>query len=548
MGPEAQKAWGAYYTDPAVAMFLVRWALRSPTDRVLDPGCGDGVFLRAAAEHLGALGSCPASRITGVEADPQVHRETSRTLCLGGILPPDALICDDFFALHPAKLGRFTAVVGNPPFIRYQRFNGARRSLALKRAFEAGVELTALTSAWAPFIIHAATFLDPGGRLATVAPAELCHAAYARPVLHFLRQRFCHVRVLTFAKRLFPHLNEDTVLVLGEGYGQAGSNLRLVSLHDMSSLSQADAMSLDGCPVDIQRVERGLIRPIAYLLPPQVRQLYQKLSRHPRVIRLETVAAAGIGYVTGDNEFFHLSASEVHQLRISSKLLSPAICRGAWLTGLAFTKRDWNRLDREGRKAWLLNLAGVRGPLPKWVLEYLRAGERRKIHMAYKCRVRDPWYAVPHVSVPDLFLTYMANLRPILALNRAKAVAPNTLLCVKLDPMTKVSGGALAAAWWTSLTALSTELEGHSLGGGMLKLEPGEAGRVLLPLPPFLSQLSRARKLVADLDTLVRLEAYEEALDLGDEQILRRGLGLSKGDCALLRQGLTFFVNRRRSR
>jgi hypothetical protein len=28
---------------------------------------------------------------------------------------------------------------------------------------------------------------------------------------------------------------------------------------------------------------------------------------------------------------------------------------------------------------------------------------------------------------------------------------------------------------------LSSELEGHPLGGGMLKLEPREAGRLLLP-------------------------------------------------------------------
>ena len=35
--PPRAKALGAYYTDGAVADFLVRWAVRSPADRVLDP-------------------------------------------------------------------------------------------------------------------------------------------------------------------------------------------------------------------------------------------------------------------------------------------------------------------------------------------------------------------------------------------------------------------------------------------------------------------------------------------------------------------------------
>jgi adenine-specific DNA-methyltransferase len=47
----AQKIRGAVYTPPRVAAALVRWAVRSPTDRVLDPACGEGVFLAIASPH-----------------------------------------------------------------------------------------------------------------------------------------------------------------------------------------------------------------------------------------------------------------------------------------------------------------------------------------------------------------------------------------------------------------------------------------------------------------------------------------------------------------
>ncbi|GEM_PF-4231526 len=41
---ETQKRLGAYYTDELVADLLVAWAVRQPTDCVIDPGFGAGVF------------------------------------------------------------------------------------------------------------------------------------------------------------------------------------------------------------------------------------------------------------------------------------------------------------------------------------------------------------------------------------------------------------------------------------------------------------------------------------------------------------------------
>lgn len=39
-----RKQLGAYYTDAAVAEFLVRWAVGSGRETVLDPSFGGGVF------------------------------------------------------------------------------------------------------------------------------------------------------------------------------------------------------------------------------------------------------------------------------------------------------------------------------------------------------------------------------------------------------------------------------------------------------------------------------------------------------------------------
>jgi adenine-specific DNA-methyltransferase len=49
----SRKSLGAYYTPEPVVETLVRWVVRSPSDRMLDPACGDGRFL---ATHTNSLG------------------------------------------------------------------------------------------------------------------------------------------------------------------------------------------------------------------------------------------------------------------------------------------------------------------------------------------------------------------------------------------------------------------------------------------------------------------------------------------------------------
>jgi hypothetical protein len=46
---------------------------------------------------------------------------------------------------------------------------------------------------------------------------------------------------------------------------------------------------------------------------------------------------------------------------------------------------------------------------------------------------------------------------------------------------TRMAAGDLLAVWESAFVKLSCEIEGHPLGGGMLKLEPREASRILLP-------------------------------------------------------------------
>lgn len=115
-GKSSRKELGAYYTDAAVAGFLVRWAVVAGTETVLDPSCGEGVFLAAAAERINSLGGDPARQVYGVEIDEVAHRRVASRSRTG--VPQAALLHADFFQLRPGELPAVDAVVGNPPFIR----------------------------------------------------------------------------------------------------------------------------------------------------------------------------------------------------------------------------------------------------------------------------------------------------------------------------------------------------------------------------------------------------------------------------------------------
>lgn len=542
---EAAKVMGAYYTDAAVARFLVCWALRAPHETLADPAFGGGVFLAAASEHLQRLGGHPGQQIYGVEIDPAVRQHTAAVLEAHFSIPAQHLFCANFFELKPPDL-RVDCMVGNPPFIRYQRFGGMAREKALRRAAEQGVELSKLAGSWAAFVVHAAAFLRPGGRLGMVIPAELGHAAYARPVLEYLAETFKQVSLITFREKLFPHLSQDVLLLLAEGWqerAESGSHFALLDLRSAADLETRQLPYASKAALEVFALTSGRERLPLYWIPPAARELYRGLRDAPQTFRLGQVADVGIGYVTGNNDFFHLSPAQAEQWNIPQAFLKPAVRRGGALRGLRFTEADWNKAVQKGEAGFLLHLP-PEAELPPGVRQYLRQGQINRVHLAYKCRARQPWYSVPHVHRPDAFLSYMSGHSPHLVANEVGAVAPNSLHVVRLKATTPLSAKALAALWQTSLTRLSVELEGHAMGGGMLKLEPGEAKRVVLAMA---LNTTRLEALANELDSLLKNGQVDQAQTLADRVVLLEGLGLTQQEVTTL-SGASQYLRLRRQR
>jgi adenine-specific DNA methylase len=543
------KDLGAYYTATNVAEFIVRWAIRSPSERIFDPSFGGGVFLDAACRQIKKMGGNTGLSVFGAELDPSTFGRTFLALQREYGVPKKNLIRGDFFSLQGIEFA-LDAIVGNPPFIRYQRFSGPSRDRAIEVASAAGVKLSELCSSWAPFVVHSANLLQPHGRLGFVVPSEIMHAAYARPVLDFLTRIFSQLTFLTFRQRLFPDINQDTLLLLAEDKNPGTTaRIKLREINDAQEL--AGIPTGDGKPMatrnlSLANVIRGTDRFLKHLLPKKVQGLYDDLSRHPKVLRLGQIADVGIGYVTGGNDFFHLTKAAVAQWDIPKEYLRLAVCRGRALDGLRLTCADWERLEKSGDAAFLLHIRDQVPSAHRGLSAYIQHGEAAGIHQTFKCRTRTPWYRVPHVHLPDAFLAYMSGLFPRLVVNQAAAVAPNTLHVVRIHPLAAIEPQRLAIGWQSSLTHLSAEIEGHAMGGGMLKLEPTEAARVLVALPDGSTiSLSHHTEI---LDLLLRNNQADAVQAAVDRMILIDAIGLSVADCKLLRQTTQWLRSRRMPR
>jgi hypothetical protein len=70
------------------------------------------------------------SQVFGVEIDEGVHAQVTFNLAQKYRIRIEQLIRSDFFGIHRGFAPHMSAIIGNPPFIRFQRFQSRERDRA----------------------------------------------------------------------------------------------------------------------------------------------------------------------------------------------------------------------------------------------------------------------------------------------------------------------------------------------------------------------------------------------------------------------------------
>ena len=544
------KLRGGYYTPAAVSRFLAQWAVRSPADRVLEPSCGDGSICVPSVERLLALAgssNTPPGEIVGIELHEEEANKAEvkiRAASRGRVRA--TVLAADFFAqaeswgvAEPllAPLQAFDAVIGNPPFVRYQDFLERHRKVAFRLMQAAGLNPNRLTNAWVPFLVVGAKLLRPDGRLAMVIPAELLQVSYAAEIRQFLSDFFAQITLITFRELLFGKVQQNVVLLLADRRAGSFHGIRAIELESAECLTAEGIGVSADCTNELDHSTEKWTR---YFLSPKQLGLIRRIEADPRIRSFGEYASVDVGVVTGENDFFVINDETARRLGIAGAM-KPLISRTAQLQGVRVDKAEWQKARSDQARVLLFSPAD-RDPstLPRKVREYIERGEEQGVHKGYKCRIRKRWYVVPSQWIPDAFALRQVHDYPRIVVNQAQATATDTLHCVRFTNGHEPE--VMAAAFVNSLTLAFGEITGRSYGGGVLTFEPSEVEKLPLPL------LNVDKLDIEVTDKKVREGVPKEVLNGTDRTLLIEGLGLDKGDVQTLRDAWTTLREKRQTR
>ncbi|QDT46841.1 Eco57I restriction-modification methylase [Symmachiella dynata] len=284
--PAERRQLGSFYTPSPVVGYIVRGCLRGSLRRsgtILDPTCGDGMFLIGAAEEIFAArrSSAPGrlkivrERIFGVDLDPEaiqqarqrleswiaprtaeMRAETERVLA-ANLRVGNTLIGKDFsgtakvtegFSWHDAfpqiaAAGGFDLVLGNPPY---------RRELAAKALFDT-IAQTPLGEQWRQprmdlwyyFLHRGLDLLRPGGALSFIVNSYWTASRGAEKLIERLRQETTLYEVVLLGTRKIFDGVTGRHLIVRLRKARSCSSCRVIALENRSCPFPDSSQELD---------------------------------------------------------------------------------------------------------------------------------------------------------------------------------------------------------------------------------------------------------------------------------------------------------------
>ncbi|MEG1502449.1 MAG: class I SAM-dependent methyltransferase [Synergistaceae bacterium] len=514
-----QKLRGAYYTPLQLSNAMVGLFASEDIGEILEPSCGDGVFIDSLMQNqmLNAKNSITAIEIEKAEAQKvaQVYANNKNV----------NVINTDFFDFYEEnyKVKRYNLILGNPPYIRYQYLTEKQRAIQSKILVDHGMKSNKLINAWVCFLVACVQMLADNGKIAFVVPAEILQVAYAEDLRLFLSSQLSKITLITFEKLIFPDIQQEVVVFIGEK-GKQEKGIRIIEMNDLSDFSKLD-LSKNG----YQKLQHVKEKWTKYFISSKEIEIIQDIRTDARFVKLSDLGVINVGITTGNNDYFSVDQATVEEYELKPIVL-PLIGRSSHAHGIYFTQDDWIKNVNSGKKAMLVNFSddSMDKLLPKHV-KYILKGEKEKQNIGYKCSIRENWFVVPSVWVPDAFFLRRNNLYPKFVLNRCGAVSTDTMHRIKFNE--DVDAETAMLSYYNSISFAFTELCGRSYGGGVLEILPGEVGNIMLPIIKELDEDTK-KYLLKEIDDVVRKnEDIEQALNLVDNHLLVKFLGIDEVLC-----------------
>ena len=586
---EERRELGQFYTHPRIAETLSEWAIARPDKdigrpseslpQVLDPACGSGTFtvesynilddLYGDSTHQEIIDSLVAVDInrfplhlTALNLSSQNIQEETDHL---------NIFHDSFFNMDPEterlvstkidsdeesaeKLGKFDAVVGNPPYIRQgdlhpnkQHFR-SHLSVFGRESYttylDGSKSISGKSDAYVYFITHGTQFLRDGGRLAFIVPNKWLTTRYGETLQQFLFNHYKIEGIVGFTARAFEDALVDTVLVMVEKCKDETEReettipfIRVresMDSEDIIDTVAVDYQTPDGSYMQIQDrpayritaveqsylMETGPQKLLPYIRAPSE---FIELLEHPALVPLDDdIGDIKRGTMTGANGFFFVSEGNKQNWGIEDRFLQPAIKSISDVDSRVVRAEDTKKYlfdiheyvtqvnrDSSGLASDSDLVTRVKNALERdgysGARSYIEWGEREEHHTGRTCQNRNVWFDLGQLNPPEILHPKFFNERVYTIANPDRLMPSNAIDCINLDA--SVNSDAMVAFFNSTVYKALLETWGRAEGGGALQLMTYEVSSI-----PVLD----VRKLTEE--TQKKLTDTKDRLIDGDEE------------------------------
>ena len=505
----AEKLRGGFYTPLPIAEFILKWAVNgNKSADILEPSCGDGVFL----EGIKDLG-LPFASLTAIELD-EIEAKKAELVAPEGT----KIIIDDFHNYCTTVKKKFDVIVGNPPYIRFQYFNPDQQNTAIEIFNKADLKYTKLSNAWVSFLVGSSLLLKEKGKIGFVIPAEVLQVSYAEQLRNYIAHFYNNITIISFEKLVFPGIQQEVVLLLCEKNAGLEHKIDHIEIKDASELAELDLEQLRKPKKNIDFKSKKWTY---YFLDQKEIDFLNEIDRY-NIPRFGDIADVEVGITTGSNSFFTVPQSVINEYQLED-YSRPMVGRSVQVSSIIFTNEDWLQNKLSEAKAHLLVFPSRKDLNPKnGAVKYIAEGEEQGIHKGYKCGIRDDWFVVPSLKISDALFIRRSHLYPKLVVNQANAYTTDTMHRVYLKKGFDLN--TLCSSYYNSLSLAFTEISGRSHGGGVLELMPNEVENILLPYK------DSNKELLEFIDVNMRNKTSIDVILKHTNKIILQGWGLSVND------------------
>ena len=229
------KSTGSYYTPEKLSAFIWDHTFKTFQEplrqvRILEPSCGDGIFLKVASEYK----TDKTYYIDAIDINKEALTQAQASIIKSNGHIKFNFIEDDFLKCKlPFK---YDLILGNPPYIGKQLLSEEQRAQCRDIHIEGGLDGKNVRNIWPAFLIKAASLLNENGMMAFVLPNELLQTKYAEKIQSFLKEHFKFIQILTFQQSVFTEITQDVVIMFAYKYSDF-SGVSFAEVQNLKSLN-----------------------------------------------------------------------------------------------------------------------------------------------------------------------------------------------------------------------------------------------------------------------------------------------------------------------